>query len=123
MRRAFANHRTSSPAERAPARLDKILPAEKARVREMRIQLELQQQIEALNEATRVQTLNARIEEQVELMRELGSVPLAERLRSSGGGRNMLNTGQESDIEIAAEVDRFDVVPVLDVTRWSIRAR
>lgn len=54
---------------------------------------------------------------------DLANVPLAERLRSSCGGRNMLKTGQASDIELAAQIDRFDIVPRLDVGQWNIRPR
>lgn len=54
---------------------------------------------------------------------DLTNVPLAERLRASCGGRNMLKIGQESDIDLAAQIDRFDIVPRLDVGQWNIRPR
>ncbi len=40
--------------------------------------------------------------------------PLATLLRASLGARNLIEIGQERDIEIAAEVDKFDLVPVFD---------
>ncbi|GAA4425629.1 2-phosphosulfolactate phosphatase [Bremerella cremea] len=46
---------------------------------------------------------------------------LAERLKRSRGGRNVLRIGLEADIEIAATLDKFDVVPHLDTTSWKIR--
>jgi 2-phosphosulfolactate phosphatase len=49
--------------------------------------------------------------------------PLAECLRESRGGRNLVRSGQEHDIEIAAAVDRFTCVPELDTNHWSIRRK
>jgi len=46
--------------------------------------------------------------------------PLAALLRGSQGARNLIEIGQERDIEICATVDKFDLVPVLDVPRWEI---
>jgi 2-phosphosulfolactate phosphatase len=45
-------------------------------------------------------------------------------LRTSYGGRNLIEEGFESDIEIAAEIDRLSEqrVPLLDIASWSIRA-
>ncbi|MGY8769328.1 MAG: 2-phosphosulfolactate phosphatase [Pirellulales bacterium] len=51
----------------------------------------------------------------------LTSVPLAERLKTSRGGQNVLKIGLESDIEIAATLDQFDFAPVLDTQKWEIR--
>lgn len=48
-------------------------------------------------------------------------VPLQENLKSSRGGRNLLSIGQASDIDIAARIDTFDVVPELDLKAWRIR--
>lgn len=36
---------------------------------------------------------------------------LVETLRASQGGRNLLEIGHASDVELAAQVDRFDLVP------------
>ncbi len=47
--------------------------------------------------------------------------PLGMMLRESRGGRNLIDTGQENDIDLAAQMDRFDVVPELDLTTWRIR--
>lgn len=47
--------------------------------------------------------------------------PLAALLRGSQGARNLIEIGQERDIEICATVDKFDLVPVLDVPAWTIR--
>ena len=54
---------------------------------------------------------------------DLDAVPLAALLRSSAGGLNLLRTNQASDIDIAAEIDKFGLVPRLDVERWSIQSR
>jgi len=48
--------------------------------------------------------------------------PLAEVLRSSRGGRNMIEIGQERDIEIAAQLDKFNLTPELNLDRWEITA-
>jgi len=48
-------------------------------------------------------------------------IPLAESLRASQGGRNMLEIGLERDIEVAASMDRFTIVPELDTEAWEIR--
>jgi 2-phosphosulfolactate phosphatase len=45
---------------------------------------------------------------------------LAEMLRASRGGRNLLEVGHGADIELAAMTDRFDLVPKLDVAAWRI---
>jgi 2-phosphosulfolactate phosphatase len=46
---------------------------------------------------------------------------LLDRLRASLGGRNVIEIGQERDIEIAAEIDKFDVVGILDPANGLIR--
>lgn len=46
--------------------------------------------------------------------------PLAAHLRSSQGARNLIELGMERDIDIAAQIDRFDVVPELHVPSWQI---
>ncbi len=46
---------------------------------------------------------------------------LLDRLRASLGGRNVIEIGQERDIEIAAEIDKLDVVGVLDAANGLIR--
>ncbi|MFN0018061.1 MAG: 2-phosphosulfolactate phosphatase [Pirellulaceae bacterium] len=50
-----------------------------------------------------------------------GRDPLAAALRESRGGRNLIEIGQENDIDLAAQIDRFDIVPELDVGTWRIR--
>jgi 2-phosphosulfolactate phosphatase len=47
--------------------------------------------------------------------------PLGMMLRESRGGRNLIDTGQENDIDLAAQIDRFDVVPELNLAAWRIR--
>lgn len=49
-----------------------------------------------------------------------GPKPLAEFLRASTGGRNLIDIGHERDIEIAAQIDKFDVVGELDLKAWEI---
>lgn len=53
--------------------------------------------------------------------RDLTQAPLASTLRHSRGGRNLIEIGQENDIAIAAEIDKFDIVPQLDLKTWHIR--
>lgn len=50
-----------------------------------------------------------------------GRDPLAIALRESRGGRNLIEIGQEDDIDLAAQIDRFDIVPELDIAAWRIR--
>jgi hypothetical protein len=33
----------------------------------------------------------------------------------------LIEIGQENDIEIAAQIDKFDIVPELDLAAWRIR--
>ncbi|MBI1247117.1 2-phosphosulfolactate phosphatase [bacterium] len=47
---------------------------------------------------------------------------LTERLKQSRGGRNVLRIGLETDIEIAATLNKFEVVPRLDPKTWKITA-
>jgi 2-phosphosulfolactate phosphatase len=47
--------------------------------------------------------------------------PLGIMLRESRGGQNLIDTGQENDIDLAAQMDRFDTVPELDLKNWRIR--
>lgn len=49
--------------------------------------------------------------------------PLHETLRDSLGARNLIDIGQERDIEIAAQLDALVVVPELDLATWQIVAR
>ena len=51
----------------------------------------------------------------------LGSERLAEQLRKSRGGRNLVALGMDDDILAAAQIDRFDIVPRLDPTTMRIR--
>jgi 2-phosphosulfolactate phosphatase len=54
-------------------------------------------------------------------VRLLTDRPLGMMLRDSRGGRNLIDTGQENDIDLAAQIDRFDVVPELDLKSWRVR--
>ena len=54
-------------------------------------------------------------------VRGLTDRPLGVLLTGSRGGRNLIEIGQEDDIEIAAQIDRFDIVPELDLATWRIR--
>jgi 2-phosphosulfolactate phosphatase len=47
-----------------------------------------------------------------------GELSLA--LHETQGGRNLLSIGLEHDIDMAADVDRFDIVPQLDIANWRI---
>jgi 2-phosphosulfolactate phosphatase len=49
------------------------------------------------------------------------SAALAQELRRSQGGRNLIDVGLDHDIEVAARVDRFAIVPELELDKWSIR--
>lgn len=50
-----------------------------------------------------------------------GASPLAEVLRQSRGGRNLIEIGQDKDIEIAATIDSFNLVPELNLANWEIK--
>ena len=54
-------------------------------------------------------------------VRLLTDRPLGIKLRDSRGGRNLIEIGQENDIDIAAQIDKFDIVPQLDLAAWRIR--
>ena len=62
------------------------------------------------------------IESWTRFTRELAenNVPLHESLRNSFGARNLIEIGLERDIEIAAQLDKLEVVPELDLARWRI---
>jgi 2-phosphosulfolactate phosphatase len=47
--------------------------------------------------------------------------PLGLMLRDSRGGRNLIELGQENDIDLASQMDKFDLVAELDLAQWSIR--
>jgi 2-phosphosulfolactate phosphatase len=47
---------------------------------------------------------------------------LTPALRHSQGGRNLIRLGLERDIEAAAQIDRFAIVPELDLKAWRITA-
>jgi hypothetical protein len=51
----------------------------------------------------------------------LVSDPLSRMLRASQGGRNLIGIGMENDIDLAAQIDRFDIVPEVDLATWRIR--
>jgi 2-phosphosulfolactate phosphatase len=54
-------------------------------------------------------------------VRFLTDRPLGMTLRDSRGGRNLIGIGHEIDIDLAAQIDRFDIVPKLDLSAWRIR--
>ena len=45
---------------------------------------------------------------------------LHRELRHSQGGRNLIDVGLDRDIGVAAQIDRFAIVPELDLEKWSI---
>ena len=47
---------------------------------------------------------------------------LSHELRHSRGGQNLIDVGLEHDIAVAAQVDRFAIVPELSLVRWRIGA-
>jgi 2-phosphosulfolactate phosphatase len=47
-----------------------------------------------------------------------GELSLA--LHETQGGRNLMAIGLEHDIDTAAEIDQFDIVPQLDIANWRI---
>jgi 2-phosphosulfolactate phosphatase len=53
-------------------------------------------------------------------VRLLTDRPLGLTLRASRGGRNLIETGQENDIDLAAQLDKFDFVPELNLATWRI---
>lgn len=55
-------------------------------------------------------------------VRTLTDRPLGLTLRESKGGRNLIDIGQESDVDLAAQIDKFDLVPELDLATWRIRS-
>jgi 2-phosphosulfolactate phosphatase len=52
-----------------------------------------------------------------------GSSLLGQALRASRGGRNLIEIGHENDIDLAAEMDRFDLVAELVLQTWRITSR
>ena len=48
---------------------------------------------------------------------------LAVVLRDTAGGRNLIGIGLDQDIVDCAQIDRYDVVPELDLQAWRITAR
>lgn len=48
--------------------------------------------------------------------------PLSQAMRESRGGRNLIELGQQDDIDIAAQIDKFTIAPQLDLIRWRIEA-
>jgi 2-phosphosulfolactate phosphatase len=49
------------------------------------------------------------------------SAALVDKLRTSHGGRNLIDIGHDRDIDIAADIDRFSIAPELQLTSWEIR--
>jgi 2-phosphosulfolactate phosphatase len=56
-------------------------------------------------------------------VRLLTDRPLGMALRASRGGRNLIEIGQEDDIDLAAQIDRFDLVPRYDPASGQIVRR
>jgi len=52
-----------------------------------------------------------------------GSSILGQALRASRGGRNLIEIGHENDIDLAAQIDKFDLVAELDLQSWRITGR
>jgi len=52
-----------------------------------------------------------------------GASPLSQALRASRGGRNLIDIGHENDIDLAAQIDQFDLVAELDLVSWRITAK
>ena len=46
---------------------------------------------------------------------------LAEELRDTLGGRNLLAIDMDRDLAACAHIDALDVLPELDVRQWRIR--
>jgi 2-phosphosulfolactate phosphatase len=53
---------------------------------------------------------------------QLGIDCAYQTLKDSQGGRNLKRIGLERDIMEAAQIDRFSLVPTLDLAEWRIRA-
>lgn len=53
-------------------------------------------------------------------VRLLTDRPLGMTLRESRGGRNLIEIGQENDIDLAAQIDKFDFAPRLNLSTWRI---
>jgi len=53
--------------------------------------------------------------------RHASKFDLVESLRQTQGGRNLASIGLAGDIEFAANIDAFDIVPQLDTRNWRIR--
>ena len=76
---------------------------------------------EAINDEARiarsawVQTMN-----NIRLPGKRAKQRLADVLRDSQGGRNLINVGLERDIVDAANFDRYDFAPRFDTDRWRI---
>lgn len=48
-------------------------------------------------------------------------VNLSQRLRLSRGGQNLMQLGYARDIDFAAQIDKLDVLPQLDLKNWIIK--
>lgn len=46
---------------------------------------------------------------------------LVQALRACRGGKNLLELGLQADIAAAAELDKFNLTPELDIPRWTLR--
>ena len=83
-----------------------------------------------VDDLTRVRQVTLQLNDQAQLAVDAwcnvgrdftGGKPITEALRTSYGGRNMIEIGLQRDIEIAATIDKFDIVPELDTREWVIR--
>ncbi len=52
-----------------------------------------------------------------------GTSLLGQTLRATLGGRNLIEIGHENDIDLAAQIDRFDLLAELDLGTWRIIAK
>lgn len=46
---------------------------------------------------------------------------LASEMRKSHGGSNLVELGMASDVDLAAQIDRYAIVPELDLKEWRIK--
>lgn len=54
---------------------------------------------------------------------QISAADLAAALRLTQGGRNLISIGLEKDIEVVAKIDRFAILPELDLANWRIVVR
>ena len=80
-----------------------------------------------VNKLTSAGEQKLELNDQAQLARDAWQVPAADdrvdlgvRLRQSQGGRNLTRIGMTGDIDLAARVDAFEIVPQLDTAKWRI---